>query len=106
MHTVDMVYYWARTIPRHPAIIRPEEVVTYSALAQSVETATDNLSRAILDREQADRGRDRECHRHAGRVPRLMRAGFNIVPASKQLFEHLPQVGADTLVYQRGGDDV
>ena len=33
----------------------------------------------------------------------LMRAGFNVVPASKQLFEHLPQLGVRTLVYQRGG---
>jgi acyl-coenzyme A synthetase/AMP-(fatty) acid ligase len=103
MHTVDMVYYWARTIPRHPALIRREGIVTYSALAQAVETAADNLAGAISDREKPiavamDNGLAMLVACLA-----LMRAGFSIAPASKQLFEHLAQVGVSTLVYDRGG---
>jgi acyl-coenzyme A synthetase/AMP-(fatty) acid ligase len=103
MHTVDMVYYWARTIPRHPAVIRPEGVVTYSALAQSVESAAENLSRAILDRDKPVGVAMENAVASLVASLGLMRAGFCVVLASKQLFEHLPQVGADTLVYERGG---
>jgi acyl-coenzyme A synthetase/AMP-(fatty) acid ligase len=103
MHIVDMVYYWARTIPCHPAIIRPDGVVTYGALAQSVETAADNLSRAIVDRDKPIAVAIDNAPAMLAACLGLMRAGFNVVPASKQLFEHLPQVGAKTLVYERGG---
>jgi acyl-coenzyme A synthetase/AMP-(fatty) acid ligase len=103
MNTVDIVYYWARTIPHHPAVIRPEGIVTYGALAQSVETAADNLSRGIFDRDRPVAVAMENAVAMLVACLALMRAGFNVVPASKQLFEHLPQVGVSTLVYERGG---
>ncbi|HZO47169.1 MAG TPA: class I adenylate-forming enzyme family protein [Xanthobacteraceae bacterium] len=103
MHTIDMIYYWARTIPRRPAIIRPEGVVTFSALAQSVETAADNLSRVILDRDQPVAVAMENATAMLVACLGLMRAGFNIVPASKHVFEYLPQLRVNTLVYQRDG---
>ena len=103
MHVVDMIFYWARTIPRHPAVIRPQGVVTYGALARSVETAADNLSRAILDRDKPVAVAIEDAAAMLAASLGLMRAGFNVVPAAKQLFEHLPQVGTNTLVYERGG---
>lgn len=103
MHVVDMVYYWARTIPRHPAIIRPEGVVTYGALAQSIEATTNELSSATLDRDKPVAIAMENAAAMLVANLALMRAGFHTVPASKQLFEYLPLVGATTLVYERGG---
>jgi acyl-coenzyme A synthetase/AMP-(fatty) acid ligase len=104
MHTVDMISYWGRTIPHHPAVIRAEGFVTYGALAQSVETAADNLSRAISDRTRPVAVSIENAASMLVASLALMRAGFSVVPASKQLFEHLPQLGVSTLVHQRGGD--
>src|SRR5688572_8229128 len=103
MHTVDMISYWGRTIPQHPAIIRAEGFVTYAALAKSMETAADNLSRAVLDRDKPVAVAMEDALAMLAACLGLTRAGFNVVPASKQLLEHLPQVGVGTLVHQRGG---
>ena len=103
MRVVDMVYFWARTIPRRPAIIRPEGIVTYGALADSIETAADNFSRTILDRDKPVAIAIESAASMLVASLGLMRAGFSIVPVSKLQLEHLPQTGANTLVYERGG---
>ena len=103
MRVVDMVYFWARTIPRRPAIIRPEGIVTYGALADSIETAADNFSRTILDRDKPVAIAIESTVSMLVASLGLLRAGFSIVPVSKLLLEHLPQTGANTLVYERGG---
>lgn len=103
MHVVDMVCFWGRTIPRHPAIIRPEGVVSYGALAGAVETAADNFSRTIVDRDKPVAIAIDSPANFLVASLGLLGAGFNIVPVSKHLFEHLPQTGANSLVYERGG---
>jgi acyl-coenzyme A synthetase/AMP-(fatty) acid ligase len=103
MHVVDMVYYWARTTPRHPAIIRPEGIVTYGALAQSVEIAAANLSRAIPDREKPVAIAIANPVAMVVACLALIRAGFKIAPVHEILFEHLAKIGADTLVHERNG---
>jgi long-chain acyl-CoA synthetase len=103
VRVVDMVSFWARTTPRRPAVIRPEGIVTYEALANSIETAADNFSRTILDRSKPVAIAIDSTVGILVASLGLLRAGFSIVPVSKLLFEHLPQTGANTLVYQRGG---
>src|SRR5262245_53213129 len=103
MHVVDMVYFWARTIPHQAAIIRPEGIVTYAALAEAVETAAENFARLILDRDKPVAA---AIESPAGMLVAslgLQRAGFSIVPVSKPLLEHLPQIGVTTMVCERGG---
>jgi len=103
MHVVDMVYYWARTIPRHPAIIQPAGIVTYGALADAVETAADHFSRTILERAKPVAIAIESPASMLVASLGLMRAGFNIAPVSKALFEYLPQIGVNTLVNERNG---
>ena len=98
MHTVDMISYLGANDPAPPGDHSSWRVfVTYGALAQSVETAADNLSRAISDRRQAGRVSIENAASMLVASLGLMRAGFSVVPASKQLFEHLPQLGVSTL---------
>ena len=52
MHIVDLVYFWARTIPLRPAVIEPNGVVTYAALAHGVEVAAEHFARNIVDRSK------------------------------------------------------
>ncbi len=103
MHIVDMIYFWARTMPKHPAIIQPDGIVTYRALAHGIESAARHFAHNILDKSKP-------VAVSIGNAPRMLvaslglfRAGFNIVPVTKDLFEHLPADASGTLVYERDG---
>jgi acyl-coenzyme A synthetase/AMP-(fatty) acid ligase len=103
MHIVDMVYFWARTMPRHPAVIQPDGIVTYLALAQGIERAAEHFARTILDRSRPVAVSIENAPRMLVASLGLLRAGFNIVPVAKDLFQYLPAAGTSTLVCERGG---
>src|SRR6478672_11186895 len=50
MHIVDMVYFWARTSPRRPAVIEPAGSMTYAAFAHAVEAAAEHFAQNIADK--------------------------------------------------------
>ena len=103
MHIVDMVYFWARTMPQRPAIIQPEGIVTYATLAQAIEAAAEHFARNILDRSNPVAVSVSTGSKMLVASLGLLRAGFSVVPATKTLFEHLPPIGINTLVYERNG---
>jgi len=49
MHPVDATYFWAKADPERPAIIQPGVVLTYRALAESIEAARERISRYDID---------------------------------------------------------
>jgi acyl-coenzyme A synthetase/AMP-(fatty) acid ligase len=103
MHIVDMVYFWARTMPQRPAVIQPEGIVTYRALAQAIESAAEYFARNIPDKSKPVAVSVATGSKMLVASLGLLRAGFNVLPATKTLFEHLPSAGANTLVYERDG---
>lgn len=103
MHIVDMTYFWARTMPQRPAIIEPEGIITYAALAQATEAAAEHFARNIPDRSKPIAVSLSTASKMLVASLGLLRAGFSIVPVTKSLFEHLPSTGANTLVYERDG---
>jgi acyl-CoA synthetase (AMP-forming)/AMP-acid ligase II len=103
MHIVDMVYFWARAMPRRPAVIQPEGIVTYRALAHAIEAAAAHFARSIPDRTKPVAVALDSPPKMLVASLGLLRAGYSIVPANKALLEHLPSTGADTLVTERGG---
>ena len=103
MHAADMVHFWAKTIPRRPAIIRPEGVVTYAALSGAIETAADYFARVIPDRDKPVAiSIDSAAGMIVGSLG-LACAGFSIVPVSRNLLANAPTAGATTLVHGRDG---
>jgi acyl-coenzyme A synthetase/AMP-(fatty) acid ligase len=103
MRLDDMVSFWGRTISRRPAIIRPEGIVTYKALSDSIEFAASHFSGLMLEPDKPVAiASDNPVTMLVASLG-LLRAGFSIVPVSKSLLEHLPQTGANTLVYERDG---
>jgi acyl-coenzyme A synthetase/AMP-(fatty) acid ligase len=101
MHIVDMVYYWARTIPLRPAVIEPQGVVTYASLAQATELAAEHFARAIVDRSKPVAISTTSNSKMLIAILGLLRAGFSAVLAYKAVIDHLPSVGVDTLVCER-----
>jgi acyl-coenzyme A synthetase/AMP-(fatty) acid ligase len=103
MHVADMVCFWAKTIPRRPAIIRPEGVVTYAALAGAIGAAADYFTRVIPDRDKPIAVSIDSAPGMIVASLGLFSAGFSVVPVSRNLLAHVRSTGADTLVHGRDG---
>jgi acyl-coenzyme A synthetase/AMP-(fatty) acid ligase len=103
MHIVDMVYFWARTMPQRPAVIQPDGIITYRALAQAIEAAAEHFARNIVDKSKPVAVAAATGSKMLVASLGLFRAGFNIIPAYAEIFEHLRSAGANTLVCERGG---
>ena len=102
MHVVDMIYFWARTTPRRPAVIQPDGIVTYLALAQGIESAAEYFASTILDRSKPVTVSVPSASKMLVAGLGLLRAGFDVIMASKTDLEHLPAADTNTLVYERG----
>jgi len=103
MHIVDMVYFWARTTPKRPAIIQPDGMVTYLALAQGIESAAEYFARSILDKSKPVAVSLPTAPKMLVATLGLLRAGFSIISTTKSEFAHLSPNDTNTLVYERGG---
>ena len=103
MHIVDMVYFWGRSTPARHAVIQPDGTVTYLALAQAIEAAAAHFARTILDRSHPVAVSIETPPRMLAASLGLMRAGFDVLPVSRNHIGHLPEAGTTTLVYERGG---
>jgi acyl-coenzyme A synthetase/AMP-(fatty) acid ligase len=49
MHPVDMIFFWAKAKPHHPAIIQSDMVVTYKGLAEAIEAISFRIARYEFD---------------------------------------------------------
>jgi acyl-coenzyme A synthetase/AMP-(fatty) acid ligase len=103
MNIVDMVYFWARTIPLRPAVIEPKGAITYAGLVHAVEAAAEHLARNIVDRSKPVAVWLPTGSKMLVAVLGLLRAGFSVVLAAKDAIKELPAVGANTLVCERDG---
>jgi acyl-coenzyme A synthetase/AMP-(fatty) acid ligase len=103
MHIVDLVYYWARTIPLHPAVIEPEGVITYASLAHAIELSAEHFGRNILDRSKPVAVSIPTASKMLVAILGLLRARFDVVVASRAELKHLASVNADTLICEHDG---
>ena len=101
MHLVDMVYFWARTIPQHPAVIEPEGIVTYAALAQGIESAAEHFARNISDKSKPVMVSLPSAPRMLIASLGLLRAGYSIIVTNASDLAHVPAEDSDTLVRER-----
>ena len=102
MHIVDMVYFWARTMPQRPAVIQPDGILTYRALAEGIESAAEHFARNIPDRSKPVTVSLEAPPKMLIASLGLLRAGFNIIVAGKNDLAHIPPGDSDTLVCERG----
>ena len=84
MHIVDMVYFWARTMPQHPAVIQPDGIVTYRALAQGIERAAEHFAGNIPDKSKPVTVSLPSAAKMLIASLGLLRAAFSIIVAGKK----------------------
>ncbi|HLH98353.1 MAG TPA: fatty acid--CoA ligase family protein [Xanthobacteraceae bacterium] len=102
MHLVDMVYFWARTTPRRAALIQPNGIVTYLALAQAIEAAAEYFAANVLDRSKPVTVAISTPSKMLVASLGLLRAGHDVIMAGKMDLAYLPIAESNTLVYERG----
>src|SRR5271170_5119084 len=102
MHIVDMIYFWARTMPQRPAIIQPGGVVTYRALAQGIESAAEYFARNIADKSKPVTVSLSSAAKMLIASLGLLRASCSIIVANRPELPHIPPTDSPTLVYERG----
>jgi hypothetical protein len=71
MCLLDMVLYWASSDPHRHAVIQPELVTTYKALADGINSTAERIEQLQLDRQSIVR----HC-RGACRASLRLRRGF------------------------------
>jgi acyl-coenzyme A synthetase/AMP-(fatty) acid ligase len=101
MPVVDMVSFWGRTAPLHPAMIEPAGVVTYASLALGVEAAAERFSHDIADRSRPVAVAARSGPKLLVATLGLLRAGFDAIPVSGAHYRVLSGLGVSTLVHER-----
>lgn len=50
MYLIDMIFYWGKTDPHRHAMVLPETITTYRALADAIELAADRIDQLGIDR--------------------------------------------------------
>ena len=98
MHIVDMVYFWARTMPQHPAIIQPDGIVTYQALAQGIESAAEHFTENIADKSKPVTVSLPSVPKMLIASLGLLRAECSIIVAARLDLAHIPASDSNTLV--------
>lgn len=102
MHIVDQIYFWARTIPRRPAIIQPSGIITYQALAEGIERAAEYFARNLTDRSKRVTVSLQSGPKMLVASLGLLRANCSIIVANRPDLSDIPHSDSNALVYERG----
>src|SRR5262245_54085169 len=103
MHIVDMIHFWARTAPHRAAIVQPELVTTYQALADAIESIASRIERLGLDRSEPVAVAIANPAMLLATLFALGRTGYGAAPINLQLYPHLPAAGIRNLIYDIQG---
>jgi acyl-coenzyme A synthetase/AMP-(fatty) acid ligase len=103
MHITDMILYWGRTEPHRPALIQPELVTSYQALADAIESIGERIDQFGLDRKSVVGVSLAIPSFFVATVFALLRRGYNAALIHRQLFPLLLGSGIRNLIYDTHG---
>jgi acyl-coenzyme A synthetase/AMP-(fatty) acid ligase len=103
MHVVDLIEFWARMKPHHPAIIQPDGIVTYRGLMDAIESVAHRVARIGLDPAVPVAVAIEHPAKQMAVCLGLLHAGFTTAPIFPGLMAHLRPAGIDNVVYEGEG---
>ena len=103
MYLLDMIFYWARTRPHRPAVIQPDMVTSYQALAEAVESISDRIERLGLDRKEPISVSLANPSYFIATVFAVLRCGYSVALVSKSNYPLLQPAGLRNLIYDAEG---
>lgn len=103
MYLIDMIFYWAKTDPHRHAVIQPELVTTYQALADAIELTADRIDQLGLDRQEAVGVSVASPSFFIVVAFALLRGGYNAALVRPALLPLLQSAGIRNLIYDSQG---
>ncbi len=103
MQLVDMVFYWARSVPHRAAIVQPEMVTTYQGLADAIESIASRIERFDLAKSEPVAVSIANPSMMLATVFALFRCGYRVAPVNRPLYPFLPSAGIRNLIYDTQG---
>ncbi len=103
MNIVDMIFYWSRTDPHRPALIQPELVTTYEALADAIELISERIERFGLDRSEPVAVSLANPSFFIAAVFALLGSGYSAALVSSDRFSLLRPLGIRNLISDTQG---
>jgi acyl-coenzyme A synthetase/AMP-(fatty) acid ligase len=103
MYLIDMVFYWAKTNPYRHALIQPQMVSTYKALADAIDSIANRVEQLGFDRREAIAVSLTNPSYFAVTALALLRAGYSAGLVRSALLPLLQSIGIKNLIYDSQG---
>jgi acyl-coenzyme A synthetase/AMP-(fatty) acid ligase len=103
MLLIDMIFFWARTVPDRMAIIQPEMVTTYGGLADAIESIGRRIGQLNLESTEPVAVSLSNPSYMLVTCLALMRSGYRIAPINTALLPHLRPAGIPNVIYDTQG---
>jgi acyl-coenzyme A synthetase/AMP-(fatty) acid ligase len=103
MHLIDVISYWSRTDPHRLALIQPEMVTSYQALADAIDSIGERIDRLALDRDEPIAVSLANPSYFIATVFAVLRSGFSAALVNPALFPLLQSAGIRNLIYDTQG---
>src|SRR5690242_13617287 len=103
MYLIDMTFYWAKTDPHRHALVQPELITTYGALAQGIESCASRIEQMQLDRREPIGIAIANPAFLAASVFAVLRSGYSAAMTRTALLPLLRPIGIRNLIYDSQG---
>jgi acyl-coenzyme A synthetase/AMP-(fatty) acid ligase len=103
MHVVDMIFFWAKARPHHPAIIQSDTVITYKGLADAIRSVSERIMQFNLEPQEPVAVSIENPAYQLLVTFALLRSGFVVAPVFRKLLPFLRPSGIKNVIYTRGG---
>jgi acyl-coenzyme A synthetase/AMP-(fatty) acid ligase len=101
MHVIDMIFFWAKTVPQRPAVMLPDMAWDYKTLADAIDSVSARIARYDLDKSEPVAVSIRSEPKFLAVCLALLRAGYSVAPVAPSLFPMLRTVGINNVISQR-----
>jgi acyl-coenzyme A synthetase/AMP-(fatty) acid ligase len=103
MHPVDLIFFWAEVTPARAAIVQPDMVVTFRALADAIVSVGRRVDQLGLD----GRNPVAVCIESPAKLITvslaLLHRGYSVAPVGRGNLLYLVSAGIKTVIYEREG---
>jgi acyl-coenzyme A synthetase/AMP-(fatty) acid ligase len=104
MHVLDMIFFWAKAKPNHPAIIQPGVITTYARLAEAIESASWHIMQYELDPAAPVAVSIENPAQQLIVTLALVHSGFTASPVYEGLLPQLGKAGINVLISANEGE--
>jgi acyl-coenzyme A synthetase/AMP-(fatty) acid ligase len=99
MHPADAMLYWAKHYPQRLAVMLPYMAITYQAMAEAIEAASERIERFEFDRSEPVAVAIDDPAKLIAVCHALVRNGIGCAPVVQSMLPHLQSHNINTLIF-------